>query len=150
MKTGVRNLAIFGLVGTLSCFSLAGCGNASSNPENKEDEVKSEQIVTDEEKYFDVGEHMFFERYWLTGLIDAEDIDGGSITIPDGYSVYTIENFTKKYGNGSETGGYDVWFVNDEPVEAKKVYNESLETYDYSEPGTPVKVKEDNAVQKVK
>ena len=35
-------------------------------------------------------------------------------------------------------------------VEAKKVYNESLETYDYSEPGTPVKVKEDNAVQKVK
>ena len=97
-----------------------------------------------------LGNICFFERYYLTSSVNSQDIAGGSVSIPEGYSVYDIENFTCPYRYGSETGGYDVWFLNDVPVEAEKVYNEVLEIYDYSEPGTPVLEKSDATVQKVK
>ena len=66
-----------------------------------------------------LGNICFFERHYLTSSVDAQDITGGSISIPEGYSVYDIENFTRKYSYGSETGGYDVWFINDVPVEVE-------------------------------
>lgn len=123
MKLIVKNLATFGLVGTLSCFSLAGCGASSDETNiNKEEKVS----------------------------IETEEITGGSISIPEGYSVYDIDNFSSKYRTGSETGGYDVWFQNDVPVEATKVYNEVLEIYDYSKPGTPILENIEEPVQKVK
>lgn len=151
MKLIVKNLATFGLVGTLSCFSLAGCGASSDETNiNKEEKVSIETEEIDESKYFDVGEHLFFERYYLTNYLDAEEITGGSISIPEGYSVYDIDNFSSKYRTGSETGGYDVWFQNDVPVEATKVYNEVLEIYDYSKPGTPILENIEEPVQKVK
>lgn len=150
MKSIVRDLAIFGLVGTLGCFSLTGCGASSDDTNDQDKEATRQEVTADEEKYFDVGEHLFFERYSITDSADAPDVTGGSVSIPEGYSVYDIENFTRKYGRGSETGGYDVWFINDVPVEVEKVYNEILEIYDYSEPGTPSLDKSGDAVQKVK
>lgn len=153
METITKKLAVFGLIGTLG-FSLPGCGSTTSEYSD-DDNVAVETDSTDDEKasetkYFDVGEHLYFERYYLGRTIYAENITGGSVSIPEGYSVYDIENFTYPYRYGSETGGYDVWFLNDVPVEAEKVYNEVLEIYDYSEPGTPVLEKSDAAVQKVK
>lgn len=153
IKAITKNLAIFGLIGTLG-FSLSGCGSTTSeysddNNVTVEIDSHSDENIS-ETKYFDVGEHLFFKRYYLGGTIYAEDITGSSISIPEGYSVYDIENFNQEYGRASQTGGYDVWFLNDVPVEAEKVYNEVLEIYDYSEPGTPVLEKSDAAVQKVK
>ena len=58
-------------------------------------------------------EDVSFKRYYLGGTIYAEDITGSSISIPEGYSVYDIENFNQEYGRASQTGGYDVWFLND-------------------------------------
>ena len=46
----------------------------------------------------------FFERYYL----NAQEITGGSISIPERYSVYDIENFSSIYGKGYLYGGYDV------------------------------------------
>ena len=93
---------------------------------------------------------MYFERYYLGRTIYAENITGGSVSIPEGYSVYDIENFNEESGRGSQTGGYDVWFINDVPVEVEKVYNEIADIYDYSEPGTPVLEKSEDSVQKVR
>lgn len=93
---------------------------------------------------------MFFKRYYLGETLYIEDITGGAVSIPEGYSVYDIENFNEEYGAASQTGGYDVWFINDVPVEVEKVYNEVLDVYDYSEPGTPVLDKSEEAIQKVK
>lgn len=152
MKAITKNLAVFGLASTLG-FSLSGCGVTSDSADVTKESSASEEIEDidiEESKYFDVGEHLFFERYYLASSVNSQDIAGGSVSIPEGYSVYDIENFTYPYRYGSETGGYDVWFLNDVPVEAEKVYNEVLEIYDYSEPGTPVLEKSDATVQKVK
>ncbi len=147
MKSIVKNLATFGLVGTLSCFPLAGCGASSDETNiNKEEKVSIETEDIDESKYFDAGEHLFFERYYL----NAQEITGGSISIPERYSVYDIENFSSIYGKGYLYGGYDVWFQNDVPVEAAKVYNKVFEIYDYSKPGTPILENIEEPIQKVK
>lgn len=150
MKSIIKKLSLCATVGTLGMSSFVGCGHSEDTAkEEAVTEESSQEEVTDT-KYFDVGEHLFFERYYLTSSADSQDIAGGSVSIPEGYSVYDIENFIRPYRYGSETGGYDVWFLNDVPVEAEKVYNEVLEIYDYSEPGTPVLEKSDAAVQKVK
>lgn len=150
MKSIIKKLSLCATVGTLGMSSFVGCGHLEDTAkEEAVTEESSQEEVTDT-KYFDVGEHLFFERYYLTSSVDSQDIAGGSLSIPEGYSVYDIENFIRLYRYGSETGGYDVWFLNDVPVEAEKVYNEALEIYDYSEPGTPVLEKSDAAVQKVK
>lgn len=153
METITKKLVVFGLIGTLG-FSLPGCGSTTSEYSD-DDNVAVETDSTDDEKasetkYFDVGEHLYFERYYLGRTIYAENITGGSVSIPEGYSVYDIENFNEESGRGSQTGGYDVWFVNDVPVEVEKVYNEIADIYDYSEPGTPVLEKSEDSVQKVK
>jgi len=57
-----------------------------------------------------------------------------------------IENFNEYKG---ETRGFDVWFVNEVPVEVTPVYNKMLERYDYGHFGVPVEEKEET-VQKVK
>ena len=148
----VKKLSLYATISTLGMSTFVGCGHSEDTNQEEviaEESSKEQEDVT-EIKYFDVGEHLFFERYYLTSSVDSQDIAGGSVSIPEGYSVYDIENFTRPYRYGSETGGYDVWFLNDVPVEAEKVYNEVLEIYDYSEPGTPVLEKSDAAVQKVK
>src|SRR5699024_8341587 len=111
MKTITKKLAVFGLIGTLG-FSLPGCGSTTSEYSD-DDNVAVETDSTDDEKasetkYFDVGEHLYFERYYLGRTIYAENITGGSVSIPEGYSVYDIENFNEESGRGSQTGGYDV------------------------------------------
>ena len=60
--------------------------------------------------------------------------------IPEGYEILDIENFTEKYGYGSQTGGFDVWFINNQEVEVEPIYNATYETYDYSEPGRVTEV----------
>ena len=40
----------------------------------------------------------------------------------------------------SQTGGFDVWFINNKPVEVQSVYNESTGGYDYSTPGTVIEM----------
>ena len=100
MKTITKKLAVFGLIGTLG-FSLPGCGSTTSEYSD-DDNVAVETDSTDDEKasetkYFDVGEHLYFERYYLGRTIYAENITGGSVSIPEGYSVYDIENFNEVF-----------------------------------------------------
>ncbi len=87
-----------------------------------------------EKKKFAAGQHVFFKRYYSNGEY-SEKILGGQIVIPEGYEILDIENFTEKWGYGSQTGGFDVWFINNQEVEVSPVYNTNLEAYDYSEPG---------------
>ena len=96
-------------------------------------EVVEEQKKV-EKKTFAAGQHVFFKRYYSNKKY-SEDILGGQIIIPEGYEILDIENFTEKWGYGSQTGGFDVWFINNQEVEAEPIYNATFESYDYSEPG---------------
>lgn len=136
MNKLIKKLALYSTVGVVGAFSLAGCG--SSNSESNEEVVteednsnKDEQVET---KYFDVGEHVFCQGFGVTTAYSPEDL-AVSINVPTGYHIFDVE----EYGTyGSEMLCYLAFYVNDVPVEVEAVYNEETETYDYSNPGTPV------------
>jgi hypothetical protein len=93
-----------------------------------------------ESKEFDAGEHVFMIRYDLIdelGYQNAESINSLSLTVPEGYSILNMENFIGLGGKigTCQTYGVDVWYINNEKVLVDPVYNESLEHYDYSQPG---------------
>ncbi len=96
-----------------------------------------------EVKVFEPGEHVFMVRYNLIdelGYSSSKGINSASITVPEGYEVLDLENFTglgNKVGTG-QTYGVDVWYINSEVVEVTPVYNEAFDTYDYSQPGQVV------------
>ena len=141
MNKVIKKLALYSTVGLLGTFSLTGCG--SSDSESKKEVIveednssKDEQVET---KYFDVGEHVFYEalyvpeaHYNYTSFMGVS----GSINVPTGYHIFDIEEQGQyKYG---ENHFYMAFYVNDVPVEAEGIYNEETESYDYSNPGTPV------------
>lgn len=162
----IKKLAIYSAIGTMSLTSLMACGEKEIDdntesyvevPESKEvafsDKTALEQILVDvnenETKIFQPYQHLFFVRvdsFQRDASYCSAEFDGGSINVADGYKVLDIENFTEYKG---ETRGFDVWFVNEVPVEVTPVYNEMLERYDYGHFGVPVEEKEET-VQKVK
>ena len=98
-------------------------------------------------KEFDPGEHVFMVRYHLLdelGYLNAESINSLSITVPEGYEILKLDNFVGlggKIGTG-QTYGVDVWFINNEKVAVKPVYNEIFRFYDYSQPGSVLIINE--------
>lgn len=134
MNKLIKKLALYSTVGVLGAFSLTGCG--SSNSESNEEVVteednsnKDEQVET---KYFDVGEHVFCQGFGVTDVDNPEDL-AVSINVPTGYHIFDVERYS--YDGVMR---YLAFYVNDVPVEVEAVYNEETETYDYSNPGTPV------------
>ncbi len=96
-----------------------------------------------EVKVFEPGEHVFMIRYNYfdeLGYRDAESVNSASITVPEGYEVLDVENFTalgNKIGT-NQTYGVDVWFINNETVEVTPVFNKAFNSYDYSQAGKVV------------
>lgn len=108
-----------------------------------------------ETKIFEPGQHVIFMRYNYTGF--AYDFKGGSVAVPEGYMIMDIENYTYKIGNGSQTRGADIWYVNTETVLVQPVYKDDLQHggtgrgyYDYSLPGTVIENDKDNEMKLVK
>lgn len=165
----LKKLTIFSTVATLSLMTLPGCTHKNRTDDLEElnelteqmdeySEEKAEKKVIEEirtaleqieentqentTKIFEPYEHLLFVRvdtFIEKGI--AEHISGGNINIPEGYKVIDIENYIVTERYSSQTGGYDIWFTNEVPVEVKSIYNESLGKYDYSNFGTPIEEK---------
>ncbi len=156
---GIKRLAVFSAIGFLEIASLTGCiGEEAEENTNEEvvittppteEEIFSgnvaieqlqEDVKVGEKKTFAPYEHLFFIRVNLLEIVEyGEVVSGSSINIPEGYKVLTIENYNISMGRGSQTGGYDIWFTNDVPVEVIAIYNKSLGKNDYSHFGVPIK-----------
>ncbi len=95
-----------------------------------------------EEKVFEAGEHLFMKRYHLRdeANLNVQSLSGVSITVPEGYEVLDFENYISLAGKigTQQTYGVDVWFINNEDVVVKPVYNEATRMYDYSQAGTVI------------
>lgn len=85
--------------------------------------------------YFEAGEQLFFERYYYED--DSLDITRGSVFIPEGYTIFYIENFEEGSFWNMKTKGCDVWFINTTLVVVDPLYNRSSDIYDYSRAGVP-------------
>ena len=98
MKSIIKELSLYATAGTLGMFSFVGCGHSEDTAkEEAVTEESSQEEVTDT-KYFDVGEHLFFERYYLTSSVDSQDIAGGSVSIPEG--KYTLNFVASAFSFG--------------------------------------------------
>ena len=133
------------LATTLGATALTGCSSTSSEKvaETKQSPAMEQVVAVEktviENKTYDAYEHVFYKRYdTRTEKGYSENVYGGQIEIPYGYEILDIENFNEKIGYGSQTRGFDVWFINNKPVEVKAVYNPAIDGYDYSEPGTVI------------
>ena len=133
-----KKLLILGLL-TTGAVTVTGCGDTEvteqyeSNGTNGTllDEINGDVKLGDT-KVFEEGEHYIVVRVPMVTLRLDESSEYAINNIPDGYSVYTITPYTEPdLGNGSETGGHDIWFVNDEPVEVTATYNEHYKLYGY-------------------
>ena len=143
-----RKVALLLLMASLATATLSGC--TTENTDNLLADVKQDpkmattEVVEEEKKVekktYKAGEHVFFKRYRMTtgSGYYAEEFTGGQITIPEGYEILDIENYAEYVGKGSQTGGFDVWFIKNKDVEVEPVYNAKIKAYDYSEPGTIV------------
>jgi len=137
-----RKIISVGLALLLSTGLLTGCGKTNTTPvTDTKPSPALEQAIVHEEKVenrvYEPFEHVFFKRYYngynTVGL--SEKVSGGQIEIPEGYEILEIENFNELIAHGSQTAGFDVWFINKKTVEVTAVYNEVFGYYDYSEPG---------------
>lgn len=171
----VKKLAVYSTIGALVMTNLIGClckrkeeataeiRNISriERPQTEEEifssnsalEQLQEHVKEGETRIFEPYQHLFFVRvdlFSITEELKSQKINGGSVNIPEGYKVLTIENFNA-YSPHSQTRGYDIWFTNEVPVEVTSIYNEELGAYDFSHFGLPVEEKEnEETIQKVK
>ena len=125
---------MLGLGITYACTAANVATKNQSNPQTELVAIVEEEVpeVVTYEPY----EHVFYRRYNnLTKDSYATEVFSGQIEIPEGYEILEINNYDEKLGNGSQTGGFDVWFINNQPVEVTPVYNPSVGGYDYSQPG---------------
>ncbi len=115
--------------------------NNSSSIINEEFNIVDEYEVCPDEKVFEPGKHVFMVRYRIeSGFSQREFLEGLSVVIPDGYEILEFENYTSYDIKGTqETYGFDVWFINTEPVLVKQKKNRILDVYDYSQPGILIK-----------
>lgn len=156
-----KKLAVYLTMGTIEAVILTGCGkdfnnNAANSSIEVEEETKDSSVALDaikddakqgEVREYEPYEHLFHIRY--IGIYAFHS--GNSITIPDGYEVYTINNIIESEDRGS--CGYDIWFTNKDKVRVKAVYNEGLGKYDFSNFGEVIETKDnskDKALQKTK
>lgn len=135
-------------------ITMTGCQNTKSNDAKAEEKIYQNELVDEimggvesgSVKEFEIGQHYISVRIPdETYGPAAEDVPGLAINnIPEGYEVYQIVPFTEKSGSGSQTAGYDVWFVNIEPVKVTATYNTYYHTYGYFTFGEVVTKTEDN------
>lgn len=137
LKELKKGLLVLGLL-TTGTITLSGCENKDATEQTvyveQDDLVKELQgdVTANSTKTFEPGEHYLLVRVPEYDSIDNDEIPGYAINnIPDGYVVYSISPFNEKLGYGSATGGHDIWFVNDEPVEVTATYNDYYKTYGY-------------------
>lgn len=168
----IKKLAVYSTVGALVMTNLTGCLGQEKEEDKKVPHVEApqteeeifnskqalnqlqEEVKEKETRTFEPYQHLFFIRVDLFSITEefvSANINGGSVNIPEGYKVFTIENFNEEYNPGSQTRGYDIWFTNEVPVEVTSIYNEELKAYDFSHFGLPVEEKEnEETIQKVK
>lgn len=130
---------------------MVGC-NSSNNEDNYEDVGNNQEVVNNikeektESKIFQPYEHVFFKRIDLFETLErgkfSENITQGQVDVPEGYEVLTIQNYNSISGNTTQTRGYDVWFTNNEPVEAKLIVNPVTGVEEYSEAGVVISEEE--------
>ena len=137
LKELKKGLLVLGLL-TTGTITLSGCGNKDTTEQTsyveQDDLVKELQgdVAENSTKTFEAGEHYLLVRVPEYDSYQNDEIPGYAINnIPDGYVVYSISPFSEKLGYGSATGGHDIWFVNDEPVEVTATYNDYYKTYGY-------------------
>ncbi len=122
----------------ISAVLLTGCTDTSAPVVGDvKTEAKMVQVAVEDQaetRVFAPYEHVYFKRYDLSGETPTR-VMGGQVTVPFGYEILDIEPFIIKSGYGSRTGGFDVWFINNQEVEATSIYNKELGYYDFSEPG---------------
>ena len=134
-----KNLLILGIATT--GLSLVGCSQPQEESKQTEEKVEKsydlnknyDTIMNADEdvKIFKPYEHYISVRVDQTYTY-AEEIKGNVINnIPEGYEVYTIYPFTENIGCGSQTGGYEIWFVNNESVKVSLKYSETNDNYGY-------------------
>ena len=141
-KTRVVSLL---LASSIALSLLTGCTQTQKvEKEPTEITTVAEQTVPEPKRY-EPYDHFFFVRYNIVSGNNhyAEQISGGQIERPDGYEILDIENWNMTKYKSSQTGGFDVWFVNYMPVEVEPVYNEATGTYDYSQPGKVIDLEEE-------
>ena len=131
-----KKLLILGLLTTgsltlTSCTNATGDSNSYIVQESLQDEISSD-AEKGSTKTFESGEH-----YLCVQIPQKRDFNGNEVpvkaidNIPDGYNVYEIVPYQEQSGYGSKTGGYYIWFVNDETVEVTATYNDYYKTYGY-------------------
>ena len=137
-------------ISTISSLSACGTETTESKKEihkaendinkyrSKENKIYSDELR--ENTTLEAGQHYVFTRIVLSSR--PENVKGGGFySVPDGYEVFTINNFNEFYGDGSQTKGYDIWFVNTKKVKVKAVYSEDYQNYGYYDFGTVVEEK---------
>lgn len=148
---GALALTLGLLVSTLGTSGLTSCTSKNQNESNvvEQSYESAEELDT---KVFEPYTHVYFKRYDLlkhdmfSNKIFSKDVISGQIEIPEGYEILEIENFDELINRGSQTRGFDVWFINNTTVEVNPTYNSFYEKYDYSEPGRVIQL-EDSEVK---
>ncbi len=165
MKNSKKMISL-ALASMMSVGLLSGCGAKEANAEvGSETEVVEEvrEIVEGEEHYFEQyyevpeakvfepGEHVFFLRYNYSG--SAENFTSGRVDVPNGYDILEIENYTEKDGYGSQTGGVDIWYINNERVIVEPIFKDEIRNdwsrngyYDYATFGVVMEKNRDEEI----
>lgn len=136
---------------TVLTFIVGGWALVSCSYSKKQAEIEADSNTTNEElqkqiignvepdsvKTLDVGEHIIsvrvsYNHFNSNGQENNNLLAGYAVNnIPEGYEVFQITPYERYVGEGSETGGYDIWFRNTEPVEVHVTYNEVFNQYGY-------------------
>ena len=104
---------------------------------NELQDVINGKVYSDSIKTFDVGEHIIsvrvsYNHFNSNGYDNNAILAGYAVNnMPEGYEVFQITPYARHVGEASETGGYDIWFRNTEPVEAHATYNDVFNQYGY-------------------
>ncbi len=125
-------------------FGLTGCSNNKQGHQEARTVTNTElsdiivgNVEPDSIKTFDVGEHIIsvrvsYNHYNSNGHENNNILAGYAVNnMPEGYEVFQITPYARYVGYGSETGGYDIWFRNTEPVEVHATYNDVFNQYGY-------------------
>jgi hypothetical protein len=133
------------LATAIAATLLTGCATSEQvvtqeAVEKARSTTSSDFVVSSKEelepKVYQPYEHVFMIRHYCGKY--AESISSIQISVPEGYEVVSIQNFSESEYKSSQTGGFDVWFVNTKTVEVTPVYNETFGYFDYSGPGTVI------------
>lgn len=130
-------LAIIGIPAFAVGALVGSCAKRKNNDKCEKSEIQNElldvltqDIDQNSIKVFEEGKHYISVRIPDTVINKSpcDNITGYAINnIPEGYDVYEIFSYEKE-GN---TKGYDIWFINTEPVEVHATYNELYNNYGY-------------------